>query len=234
MTTSESRPDDDAAPPSAALAPPAPDTSAAASSAPFDQAQLEALYVRLEPRVFNVVYRWLWNREDAADVVQDAFAKLWSMRDRVRAQTVEALVYRIAVNLAANRRRQRRVWGWVTLDGLRAAGRALDDDAADEARRVRAAVDALPERLRRVVVLGEFSGMTAKEIGAVLGVPEGTVASRRHQALGVLRAALGGLMDADGAGPDARAGTASSRAPASTYDEPLRPGGPTSDEGGAR
>src|SRR3954470_14138218 len=88
--------------------------AAAHVAASFDRRALEALYVKLERKVFNVVYRWLWNKDDAADVVQDAFAKLWSMRERVRAESVEPLIYRIAVNLAANRRRQRRVWGFVT------------------------------------------------------------------------------------------------------------------------
>ena len=163
----------------------------------LDRAALESLYVRLERKLFNVVYRWLWDREEAADVVQEAFVKLWAMRERVRIETVEPLVYRIAVNLAANRRRQRKLWAWASLEGLRA--RAVDDDAAEDQRWVRAAIDALPERLRKVIVLAELSGMTAKEIGAVLDIPEGTVASRRHHALALLRTALGPLAHDDGA-----------------------------------
>jgi RNA polymerase sigma-70 factor (ECF subfamily) len=159
----------------------------------FDRRALESCYVRLERKVFNVVYRWLWNRDDAADVVQEAFVKLWSMRDRVRTETVDALVYRIAVNLASNRRRSRRLWSMVGLDDVRAAER--DHEQSEVDRKVRAAVDALPERLRRVVVLSEFSGLSAKEIGAVLAIPEGTVASRRHHALAALKSTLGPLMD---------------------------------------
>src|SRR3954471_10618122 len=110
-------------------------TNAAPPAAGLTRAALESLYTRLERRVWNVVYRWLWNRDDAADVVQEAFVKLWAMRERVQMETVEALVYRIAVNLAANRRRQRKVWGFVTLEGLRTEPRALDDTQ----RKVRAA-----------------------------------------------------------------------------------------------
>ena len=117
------------------------------------------------------------------------------MRERVKSETVEALVFRIAVNLASNRRRARRLWDFVTLEALTAS--TPPPDHGDTRRRVRAAVDALPEKLRRVVVLGELSGMTAKEIGAVLGIPEGTVASRRHAAVAVLRDRLGALMEAD-------------------------------------
>ena len=170
-------------------------TQLTAASPAFDRRALEALYVKLERKIYNVVYRWLWNPDDAADVTQEAFVKLWSMRARVRPDTVEALAYRIAVNTAANRRRARRLWNVVTLDSLTSP--AHDHEATDLERRVRAAVDALPERLRRVVVLAEFSGMTAKEIGAGLDLQEGTVASRRHHALAQLKTALGPLMGTD-------------------------------------
>jgi RNA polymerase sigma-70 factor (ECF subfamily) len=56
---------------------------------------------------------------------------------------------------------------------------------------VRAAVDALPERLRDVVLLCEFSGMTQAQVAAVLDIPPGTVASRRSLAAGRLRELLG-------------------------------------------
>ena len=66
---------------------------------------LEALYVRLEGPLYNVAYRYVWDAAEAQDIVQEAFVRLWRARDRVRMQTVEALVYRIALNLARNRRR---------------------------------------------------------------------------------------------------------------------------------
>ena len=53
------------------------------------------------------MYRWLWNREEVRDVIQDAFARLWQMRDRVEWDRADPLIYRIALNLAAKRRRGR-------------------------------------------------------------------------------------------------------------------------------
>ena len=46
----------------------------------FDEKKLETFYARLEKPVYNVVYRWLWREEDARDVVQEAFVRLWRMR----------------------------------------------------------------------------------------------------------------------------------------------------------
>src|SRR4051812_20967438 len=85
----------------------------------LDHASLEALFVRLEKPVFNVVYRWLWNAEDARDVTQEAFMKLWGARARVDLATVEPLLFRAALNLAATRLRSRKLWRFLTLEPLR-------------------------------------------------------------------------------------------------------------------
>jgi RNA polymerase sigma-70 factor (ECF subfamily) len=169
-------------------------------TAVLDEAVLERLYVKLEARMVNVVYRWVWSAEEAQDITQDAFMKVWSMRESVDLATVEALLYRIAVNLASNRRRKRRLWGLFGLDTIAepTSIAAAPDEGLETARshaRVRAAIDALPEKLRSVVVLSELSELPYAEIGAILEIPEGTVASRRNAALKRLAEALGGGLE---------------------------------------
>lgn len=156
-----------------------------------DRARVEQLYERLEARLTNVLYRWLWNREDVRDVVQEAFVRLWQMRDRVAWERAEPLVYRIALNLASKRRRSRRIWQWVTFDDD-VRGDAHDDAAIDPEQEaaVRRAIEALPERQRRVLVLSIHSELSYDEIAVVLGVSSGTVGSRRNTALRNVREAL--------------------------------------------
>ncbi len=156
---------------------------------------LERLYVELERPLYNVVYRWVWNADDAMEVVQEAFLRVWRARHRVEPTTARAYLYRTALNLAANRRRANRVRSFVGL-GERAelpsdqpAADALLGGEADR-RRVRRAIDGLPEKLRRVVALTELAGLSYKEVAAVLGIPAGTVASRRSAALAKLRETL--------------------------------------------
>ena len=156
---------------------------------------LEQLYVRLEKPLCNVVFRWVWRMDDAQDIVQEAFIRLWRMRDRVDMDTVEPLIYKIAINLAASRRRSKRIWHWVSLGALAdvpSATRPADESLseAEEHERLRTAVDALPEDLRRVVMLCEFSGLSYDDVAKVLAVPPGTVGSRRHRALRRLKQAL--------------------------------------------
>jgi len=162
----------------------------------LDEAELERLYVELEKPLYNVVYRWVWNREEARDVVQEAFIRLWRMRERVESETAKPLVYKIALNLASNRRRTRKLWRWVSLEAIwrRSASTADPEESASAGERraaVRRAIGALPERYRKVVALCELAGMTYGDAAAVLDIPPGTVASRKHTALKLLQRELG-------------------------------------------
>jgi RNA polymerase sigma factor (sigma-70 family) len=109
------------------------------------QTDLEQLYSRLEKPLYNVAYRWVWNEDEAREVVQETFVRLWRMRNRVEMKTVEPLIYRIAINLASSRRRSRRIWRWLSLDSLReviapepSAGERLE--RSEDRARVREAV----------------------------------------------------------------------------------------------
>jgi RNA polymerase sigma-70 factor (ECF subfamily) len=161
----------------------------------LDRAGLQALHARLEERLYNVAYRWVWNAPEADDIVQETFARLWEKRERVRLETLDALAFRIAVSLAAKKRRSRRFWRWVSLDAASTthAVAPLPDVAlhAHAARtQLRAAIESLPERLRAVLVLCELSELSYQQVAEVLGIPVGTVGSRRNTALRELNTLL--------------------------------------------
>lgn len=161
----------------------------------LDRATFDALYRRLERSLYNVVYRWVWSSEDAHEIVQEAFVRLWDMRARVRMDSVEPLVYRIAVNLASKRRRWKKRWDWLQRapsPTLASAEHRADDAlvrAVDDAR-VRAAVESLPEHERAVVMLVNFSELSYAQVAEALQIAPGTVGSRRNAALRRLRTAL--------------------------------------------
>ncbi|MEO7109955.1 MAG: RNA polymerase sigma factor [Polyangiaceae bacterium] len=168
----------------------------------LDKKTLEALYVKLEIPIYNVVYRWLWDASEARDVTQEAFLKIWNARDRVDLETVEPLLYRTALNLASNRRRSLRLWKWLGLDsaGDEPVRQTTTDDTLDRENRrhrVRAAIESLPERLRQVVMLSEYSELSYEEIATALAIPIGTVGSRRSAALRELATRLDGIEDID-------------------------------------
>jgi RNA polymerase sigma-70 factor, ECF subfamily len=155
--------------------------------------EVERLFTAHERALVNVAYRWVWNRAEAAEIVQEAFVRLWKARRRVERTTARALVFRITVNLAASRRRRYQRWLHVLLrrpvePALEVADASIERE--QQAQSIRAALERLPEAQRRVVVMTECSNLSYADVAQSLGIPEGTVASRRHHALRRLRRML--------------------------------------------
>jgi RNA polymerase sigma-70 factor (ECF subfamily) len=161
------------------------------------EAEWEALYRRLEKPLYNLAYRYVWNSQEAQDVLHDAFIELWARRDRLIASTADRYAWITVLNLSRKRRRWSRAKRFFTGDDPLAAlvaTAALEADAAraQEHAILRAAIERLPEKLRSVLLLAEFSEMSYESIAALLSIPPGTVASRRSLALKQLRSELNG------------------------------------------
>jgi RNA polymerase sigma factor (sigma-70 family) len=154
---------------------------------------LYACYQRLERPLFDVLYRMLWNRHECQDLMHDAFLRIWERRDQVDPGRLDSLVWVSALNLARNRLRWQRLWRTESFDAEWPDTEPTPEQSADSAtqqRRLHAALQQLPVTMREVIVLSEFSGLAQAEIAALLKIPPGTVASRRHHALQKLRSLL--------------------------------------------
>lgn len=154
------------------------------------EGDLYACYQRLERPLFNVLYRMLWNRQDSQDLMHDTFVRVWQRRERVEVDKLESLVWTAALNLARNRLRWRKLWRTEALDiewpDDLPGPEAVAENQVQQSR-LHAALTRLPAGMREVILLGEFSGLSQADIAAVLRIPPGTVASRRHHALRRLR-----------------------------------------------
>jgi len=139
-------------------------------------------------RVFQIAYGVLGNSADAEDVSQEAFLRAYQKFDSLReADKFRAWVNRIVFRLALNRQRgyRRRLvrdTAWQITET-----RAMIDGAKDVEQRVmlerlRKEIERLPRRFRSVLQLSLVEEMDAADVGAVLGIPEGTVRSRAHTA----------------------------------------------------
>ncbi|MEZ5289289.1 MAG: RNA polymerase sigma factor [Vicinamibacterales bacterium] len=137
---------------------------------------------------FRVAYGVLRQREDAEDVAQEALVRAYrrchQLRDRtrfkawlVRMSWRLALDHQRAARRRAARRRAAREYH-AAPSGITAAPGA----AADDAQRLWAAIDQLPERLRWPLVLAAIEGHDVREVAALVGAPEGTIKSRLFQA----------------------------------------------------
>jgi RNA polymerase sigma-70 factor, ECF subfamily len=139
---------------------------------------------------------------DVDDVVQEVFVVVSAKLDRIELGKERAFVTGTAIKLAANRRRsQRRAPELRELDSeidLQAAAQAPSaEDLLDQKRRralLDRALDSLSLELRAPFVLSEVEGLSRSETAELLGLPEGTVATRVRSARKRFEAAVRELM----------------------------------------
>ena len=151
--------------------------------------------VRLhQRRAYAVARAVVGNHEDAEDAVQEGFLHAYRALDRfVTGQPFGAWLHRIVANAALDLTRRRRVRDADELSDVVASpfrDPAIDDELR---RRLGAALSTLGERQRSVIVLHDVEGFKHGEIGAMLGIPEGTSRSDLHHARATLRRALADL-----------------------------------------
>lgn len=149
-------------------------------------------------RVYRLAYRLTGDRQDAEDLTQEVFVRVFRSLSRYTPGTFEGWLHRITTNLFLDlaRRRQRirfeglaedaaqRLHGSVPTPAQAFEEHHFDDDVAT-------ALAALPPEYRAAVVLCDIEGLSYEEIAATLGVKLGTVRSRIHRGRAHLRAALG-------------------------------------------
>jgi RNA polymerase sigma-70 factor (ECF subfamily) len=172
-----------------------------------DAAAFAGLYDRWSRPILRYFVHLCYDRDAAEDLLQETFLRIWRAAPRyeVRAR-FSTYLFQVAKNLWINERAKvlRRPLR-ISLDApfdedgeplsgrLEGDGPRPDDEAErlEAGRRVRAAVDGLPEPLRETFVLAAFEELPYREIAAILGVPEGTVKSRVFAATRTLRERLG-------------------------------------------
>jgi RNA polymerase sigma-70 factor (ECF subfamily) len=137
------------------------------------------------PLAFRVARGVLRNDADAEDVAQEALLRAYGRFDGLRdAQRFRGWLVRIVFRLALDRarsakRRELRETEW-SQPARRAAPPTAEDLAASTEFQAHfdRALDALPEKLRLVLLLAAMEGHTLEEVAAMLGLPIGTVKSR--------------------------------------------------------
>jgi RNA polymerase sigma-70 factor (ECF subfamily) len=168
-----------------------------------DTAAFDPLVRRYMRQAFAVAYRVLGHREDAEDVVQEAFlAALANIRTFDLTRPFGPWLYRIVVTRGLNFRKARSRRTTELLDdgvmASSAAGPAVDAEQDSLRSAIAVALDRLPERQRMIVQLFELDGFSGTEIGAMLGISPGTVRWYLHEARQSLRGLLAHLQESAG------------------------------------
>ena len=185
-----------------------------------DRRAFDQLVQRYQHKVLKLVMRYVRNHAEAEDVAQEAFLKAYRAIQSFRGDSAfYTWIYRIAINtaknalVAAKRRPVDYDLDLQDAEHVERSGR-LRDDATPESLlltdEIRATVDgaiaALPEDLRRAVILREYDGLSYEEIAEAMGCPVGTVRSRIFRAREAIDRQLRPVFDAGLGRPDDRTG----------------------------
>jgi RNA polymerase sigma-70 factor, ECF subfamily len=166
---------------------------------------------RYKNPITNFLYRFLNDHEEAVDLAQETFVRVYFALDRYHTNfAFSTYIYRIAANLAISELRKRKRRSVLSLTGLFQSedGRETEFQPPDErpladahvidAERdltIAKAIASLPVKYRLPVVLRDIEGRSYDDVAEILGLGLGTTKSRISRARAMLREKLSGYMD---------------------------------------
>lgn len=173
----------------------------AGASAAFGQ-----LVTKYQDRLYNTIVHVVGCREEAYDVVQDAFVQAYLKLEGFQgASAFYTWLYRITFNVAVSRRRRQKPT--ISMDRTRqltgeepisrCASPSMRLEQQERVEQIQAALTTLTEEHRSVLVLREIDGCCYETIGEILDLPVGTVRSRLHRARMQLRDHLKSVLQED-------------------------------------
>jgi RNA polymerase sigma factor (sigma-70 family) len=170
-----------------------------------DLPAFDKLILKYRERVYGVIYNMTSNREDAADLTQDAFIKAFQSIHRFQGQSsFFTWLYRIAVNSTLTHLRKARLRTFFSFEKINEEDKTAeiisiltDKSGGDRELFVKELQEKLNEAMqklsikhRTVVTLFEIDGLSHEEIAEVMDCSVGTVRSRLHYAKQLLQAEL--------------------------------------------
>ena len=150
-----------------------------------DQGAFEALVRETHRSVYGLVYRLVGNHDDAADVMQETYLRIWRGLRRFRGDAAfDTWVYRVATNAAFThlKKRGRDPEPMDPTDVTPLEQPALQPEEPLDADKLEQALQKLPVAMRTVLVMKDMYGFTLEEIAKQVGATEGAVKVRLFRA----------------------------------------------------
>lgn len=147
-----------------------------------NQRDYERLILKYQSNVFRTAMGLLHNREDAEDITQDVFIKVFqSLRDFGGKAAFSTWLYRITINTSLNFiRKKKRQKLWLSLVAAfqqPSSGKQPDALIIEKSEReiIRNGIEHLREKQRIAFVLSKYEELSQKEVAAIMGISEGAV-----------------------------------------------------------
>lgn len=152
------------------------------------------LVERYMKQAYNIAYGFLRDHQDAEDVAQEAFVRIYRSLNAFRGDAeFSTWLYRIVMNLSLNRIRQRRVKYKREVQMTEQTVGIVRNDPSDQAElqpHIERALHELPTLQRAVVILRHINGLSTKQASTILNCSEGTIKTHLHRGLKKLKIRL--------------------------------------------
>ncbi len=156
-----------------------------------DMVAFSQLVDRYKGRLMNVIGRMLSSGEEAEDIVQETFVRVYQHRQSFNFQhCFSTWIYTIALNLARNELRKRKKFKFYDITDIQGSEMELAVEMklpSHLPQALNSAIGSLPEKYRTAFMLRDVQEMSYEEVAKVLAVPLGTVKSRVNRARMMLR-----------------------------------------------
>ncbi len=156
-----------------------------------DMVAFNKIVDRYKDRLMNVIGRMLSSREEAEDIVQETFVRVYQHRQSFNFEhCFSTWIYTIGLNLARNELRKRKKFKFYDITEMQ----GNETEFAVEMKLtgplgkiIGVAIEELPEKYRLALILRDVEEMPYEEVARILDVPLGTVKSRVNRARVMLR-----------------------------------------------
>lgn len=143
----------------------------------------------IKQKLFRFALRLLGNEEDAKDIIQDAFMKVWHNKEKMgELQNLEAWCMRITRNLALDKLKSKKYRVTDQIDRAHEVPASHQQtphqrsEQSDLMRRVHGLIHALPEKYKTILQLRDIDGLSYQEIADVLDIEMSEVKVNLHRA----------------------------------------------------
>ncbi len=160
-----------------------------------DRRAQSKLYERYAQAMLNVAYRVVWNEEDARDVLQDAFLKIFSRLNQLKdTATFAAWTKRIVLNTAINHNRKngKLIFTELTEREVAVANEHNESTTEFTIAQMKRCLLQLPKGYRTVLSLYLIEGYDHKEIASILGISQSTSITQYNRGKKRLRSLMSG------------------------------------------
>ncbi len=157
-----------------------------------NESAFEVLFKQHYRVLCNYAYGRISDREEAEEIVQDVFCRIWEQREKlVNLQSVKAYLFRCVHNSCLNRIRHHKIKQEYMEHSVRENAIEVPPATGFQLKelqdKLQAAISALPEQCGLVFKLSRFEELSYKEIASVLGISVKTVENHMGKALKIMR-----------------------------------------------